>query len=317
MGANSIEEIFYSLKKYLGDNVDFIELPYGGAGIMSICRNILFAYRHRGDINHITGEVHYIALGTGPKTLITIHDVQSIIRGRWIERIIKKWLWFNLPLSIANRVSVISSFTKNELIKLCPFVEKKISVINNPINNLQIISSPIPYNKVPVKKTILHIGTKANKNLESVLRAITNLPIRLVIIGIMSKEQRHLADMLDIEYENYYNIPYSKVLELYTQADMVTFPSFYEGFGMPILEANMVGIPVLASNIDVLHEVANNAAYFVNPYSIDDIRHGIIELLDNNKLRADLIANGKVNIKRFSPQNIAEQYKSLYKQLSK
>ena len=90
--ANSIEEIFYSLKKYLGDNVDFIELPYGGAGIMSICRNILFAYRHRGDVNHISGEVHYIALGTGSKTLITIHDVQSIIRGRWIERIIKKWL---------------------------------------------------------------------------------------------------------------------------------------------------------------------------------------------------------------------------------
>ena len=123
--------------------------------------------------------------------------------------------------------------------------------------------------------------------------------------------------MVDIEYENYYNIPYSKVLELYTQADMVTFPSFYEGFGMPILEANMVGIPVLASNIDVLHEVADNAAYFVNPYSIDDIRHGIIELLDNNKLRNSLIANGKVNIKRFSPQNIAEQYKSLYRQLSR
>ena len=98
---------------------------------------------------------------------------------------------------------------------------------------------------------------------------------------------------------------------------MVTFPSFYEGFGMPILEANMVGIPVLASNIDVLHEVADNAAYFVNPYSIDDIRHGIIELLDNNKLRNSLIANGKVNIKRFSPQNIAEQYKSLYRQLSR
>lgn len=315
--ANSIEEIFNLLIKYLGQDVELLELPYSGAGISAIIKNICFARKHRGDINHVTGEVHYIALGTGSKTLITIHDVQSIIRGKWIERIVKKWLWFNLPLLIANKVSVISSFTKKELIKLCPFAEKKIFVINNPINNLQIISSPIPYNKISVKKTILHIGTKANKNLESVLRAITNLPIRLVIIGGMSKEQRHLADMLDIEYENYYNIPYSKVLELYTQADIVTFPSFYEGFGMPILEANMVGIPVLASNIDVLHEVAGNAAYFVNPYSIDDIRRGIIELLDNNKLRDSLIANGKANIKRFSPQNIAEQYKSLYKQLSR
>ena len=136
------------------------------------------------------------------------------------------------------------------------------------------------------KKTILHIGTKANKNLEGVFRAITNLPIQLVVIGAMTKEQQLLADSSGVEYENYYNLPYSKVLELYTLADVVTFPSFYEGFGMPILEANLIGIPVLASDIDVLHEVAGNAAYFINPYSIEDIRHGVIELLDNNKLRS-------------------------------
>ena len=313
--ANSIEEIFYSLIKYLGHDVKLLELPYAGAGISAIVKNIYFARKHRGDINHITGEVHYIALGTGCRTLITIHDIQSIIKGDWISRTIKKWLWFNLPLLIARKISVISTFTKNELIKLCPFAEKKISVINNPINDSQIISPTVFSKKTSTKKTILHIGTKTNKNLEGVLRAITNFPIRLVVIGTMTKEQELLADLSGVEYENYYNLPYSKVLELYALADMITFPSFYEGFGMPILEANLVGIPVLASDIDVLHEVAGNAAYFVNPYSIEDIRHGIIELLDNNKLKASLIANGRKNIKRFSPQNISGQYKSLYNQL--
>ena len=87
------------------------------------------------------------------------------------------------------------------------------------------------------------------------------------------------------------------------------------GKGANLAEMNLIGIPVLASDIDVLHEVAGNAAYFINPYSIEDIRHGVIELLDNNKLRASLISNGRKNIMRFSPQNIARQYKSLYNQL--
>lgn len=313
--ANSIEEIFYSLIKYLGHDVELLELPSAGASISSIVKNIYFAWKHRGDINHITGEVHYIALGTGRRTLITIHDIQSIIRGGRISRTVKKWLWFILPLLIVRRVSVISLFTKNELISLCPFAEKKISVINNPINDSQIVSPATFPRKNSTKKTILHIGTKANKNLEGVLRAVTNLPVRLIVLGAMTREQQLLADSSGVEYENYYNLPYSKVLEMYALADMITFPSFYEGFGMPVIEANLVGIPVLASDIDVLHEVAGDAAYFVNPYSIEDIRHGIIELLDNNELKANLIANGRKNIRRFSPQNIAKQYKSLYNQL--
>ena len=63
--ANSIEEIFNSLIKYLGDDVELLELPCSGASISAIVKNIHFARKHRGDINHITGEVHYIALGTG------------------------------------------------------------------------------------------------------------------------------------------------------------------------------------------------------------------------------------------------------------
>lgn len=314
-GANSIEEIFSSLIKYLGHDVELLELPYADAGISAIVKNIYFAWKHRGDINHITGDVHYIALGTGCRTLITIHDIQSILKGNWIARIIKKWLWFYIPLLIARKVSVISLFTKNELIRLCPFAEKKISVVNNPINDLQITLSSGSRKRSSTKKTILHVGTKANKNLEGVLKAITNLPVRLIIIGAMTNEQEKLADSLSIEYKNYYNLSYSSVIEQYTLADIVTFPSFYEGFGMPILEANLVGIPVLASDIEVLHEVAGNAAYFVNPYSVDEIRHGIIRVLDDNKLRGNLIANGKRNIKRFSPKNIAEQYKLLYNQL--
>lgn len=315
--ANSIEEIFYSLKKYLGDNVGFVELPYGGAGIMSICRNILFAYRHRGDVNHISGEIHYIALGLGRKTLLTIHDVQSIIKGNKIEQIIKKWLWFKIPLLIVRKVSVISHFTEKELNTLIPKAKSKISVVYNPATIQYTLPTSVEQFRNRDYKKMLHIGTKPNKNLEGVLKAAKGLPIELTIVGKMSESQTQLAQDLHINYKNYYNLPYVEILKLYSDSDVVTFPSFYEGFGMPIIEANAVGVPIVASDIPVLHEVANDAAYFVDPNSITSIRKAILSLLENNALREKLIGLGKENIKRFAPQTIAEQYKSIYNQLDR
>ena len=315
--ANSIEEIFYSLKKYLGNDIDFIELPYSGANIMSIFRNIFFAYRHRGDVNHISGEVHYIALGLGRKTLLTIHDVQSIIRGNKIERIIKKWLWFKLPLLIVRKVSVISHSTEKEVISLIPKAKSKTSVVYNPVTIQYTPLTSLEQFRNRKCKNILHIGTKPNKNLEGVLKAVNGLQIELTIVGRMSESQTQLAQELNINYKNYHNLLYTEILKFYSDSDVVTFPSFYEGFGMPIIEANAIGVPIVASNIPVLHEVANDAAYFVNPNSIPSIREAILLLLEDNTLREKLIELGKENIKRFAPQTIAEQYKVLYNQLDR
>lgn len=313
--ANSIEEIFYLLIKYMGSDVEIKELPYSGASPLSIIRNICYARKHRGTINHISGETHYIALGTGVRTLLTIHDVQSIIKGGIVVRIIKKWLWFVLPILIVRRISVISSFTKNELVTLFPFAKKKVSIVHNSINDVEIVSSKGLIENRSAKKTILHVGTKTNKNLEGVIKAIEELPVRLIVIGAMTKEQKMLAESAGVEYENYYNLPYCSVIELYKSADMVTFPSFYEGFGMPILEANLTCVPILTSDMEVLHEVAGDAAYFINPNSIEEIKNGICELLNNKRLREKLIANGRENIKRFSPTTIAKQYRLIYDQL--
>lgn len=309
-GANSIEEIFNSLKPYLGANIEFIELPYSGAKPTSILKNICFARKHRGDVNHISGEVHYIALGLGRKTVLTIHDVHSIIKGNPIEKIIKKWLWFKFPILISNKISVVSQFTKNELIHDFPCSAHKINVIYNPITIHYFVCNSVE--RKPPYIRILHVGTKPNKNLEGVLRAIQGMEVKLTIIGVMTSAQTLLAESLHISYINLFNLPYEKVLELYHNTDIVTFPSFYEGFGMPIIEANFTNKPILVSDIDVLHEVAGDAAFFVNPYDIKEIRKGIIELLQNIPLRNNLIELGKQNIKRFQPQNIAQQYLNIY-----
>lgn len=314
-GANSIEEIFDSLKPYLGIDVEFVELPYNGAKPTAILKNICFARKHRGDVNHISGEVHYIAICLGRKTLLTIHDVYSIIKGNPIEKIIKKWLWFKLPILMSNRISVVSQFTKMELVRDFPYSAHKINVIYNPITIPHFVCSSAERN--PPYTRILHVGTKPNKNLEGVIKAIQGMDVKLTIIGQMTSEQISLAESLHISFINLYNLPYEKVLNLYLNTDIVTFPSFYEGFGMPIIEANLTNKPILVSDIDVLHEVAGSAAFFVNPYDINEIRKGIIELLQNIPLRNNLIELGKQNIERFQPQNIAQQYLNLYNSLGK
>jgi glycosyltransferase involved in cell wall biosynthesis len=91
--------------------------------------------------------------------------------------------------------------------------------------------------------------------------------------------------------------------------------STYEGFGMPILEANAVGRPVITSNILSMPEVAGNAAHVVNPYKTLEIRNGILKIIQDKEYRNILIQNGINNAKKYNNQNIANEYLKIYKQM--
>ena len=86
----------------------------------------------------------------------------------------------------------------------------------------------------------------------------------------------------------------------------------YEGFGMPILEANTVGRPIIVGDIDVLHEVACDAAYYVNPYDVNAIAEGFKRISIDMPLREKLVLNGQKNIQRFAPSTIASLYNDIY-----
>lgn len=132
--ANSIEEIFYPLKPYLGESVEIIELPYSSSSIWNIFRNILFARKHRGDVNHISGEVHYLGIGLGKRSILTIHDLDTILQGSIIKKAIKRFIWFTLPLKMVGKVTCISNSTFDELIKEFPSVKSKTRIIYNPVH---------------------------------------------------------------------------------------------------------------------------------------------------------------------------------------
>lgn len=309
IGINSIETVFETIDRRLLSHRN-VSLPYEGASPVCLFKNIIYAYKHRTEVNHITGDTHYIAIGLGRNTILTIHDVQSALRiTNPLKRFYIKLLWFYLPALIVKKITVISDFTRKELEQTIPFAKHKIVVIHDPFcSDIQYSASKA----IGLQPTILHLGTKVNKNLERVIKAVEGLTCKLVVLGKMTYNQHGLMKASKICYENYYDLPYSRVLELYRNCDVVSFPSTYEGFGLPILEANAVGRPILAGDIEVLHEVAGDAVYFVDPTDTNAIKQGLVELLGNSELRLELISKGLQNVKRFAPEIIAAKYNDLY-----
>ena len=137
------------------------------------------------------------------------------------------------------------------------------------------------------------------------------------IVGELRYEQLSHLREFDIEYSSVFNISDEQILKEYQQADMLVFASTYEGFGLPILEAQATGRPVVTSNIMSMTEVAGNGACLVNPYDVASIREGIFKVINDSYYRYELVHYGFENVKKFHPEKIAAQYVKLYKQMIK
>ena len=108
-----------------------------------------------------------------------------------------------------------------------------------------------------------------------------------------------------------------EIINLYKYAKAFIFPSLYEGFGLPSLEAMAIEIPVLASDIPVLKEICGNAAYFFNPYDVEDMAKAICKVVTDESLRRSLIEKGKERVKFFDSESAIDQHVKLYKELSR
>jgi glycosyltransferase involved in cell wall biosynthesis len=266
---------------------------------------------NQGDINHITGDIHFAALLLRKrKTILTIHDIGSTLNNK---NILRKWilrlLWYSLPMKRVKYITVISEFTRNEIIKNFKVSPEKIIIIPDcvsenfkPQNNTFDISKP----------NILQVGTKENKNTHRLFVALKNIPCRLHLVGELTESQINQLNEYKTEYKNYCNLSQSEIIELYQNSDLVSFVSTYEGFGVPILEAQSCGKPVITSNISPMKEVAGNGALLVDPENAEEIKTGILKIIHNSEYRNKLIQNGFENVEKYSAQNTANQYYELY-----
>lgn len=315
-GQFSLERVFNDVRESLPSTVEkkVYIARYVSRGFFRRLFNIFEAFFHQGDVNHITGDIHYLALLLKKKkTILTILDLVNIHRLKGLRREIFLLLWYRLPIQRVGLVTVISESTKNELLKYVGVSPEKIQVVPCPLSkNFKCY----PKNFNVAKPTILQIGTAENKNLMRTFQALIGLSCHLRVIGKISPEILLLLNSGGIDYSNVVDLADFEIIEEYKKCDIVLFASTYEGFGLPIIEAQAIGRAVITSNTSSMVEVAGIAACLVDPFSVDDIRRGVVKVTQDQKYRDTLIEAGYKNASRFNADAIAIKYFNLYKILS-
>ncbi len=312
----SVEIVFDDVRKRNPGGFNTIKhvFSFPSTGLINRLKIISEAIRFKSQVNHVTGDVQFVtSFLPAHNTVLTVLDCGILEVKKGWQKWILKCFWYQLPCLKASVITVISESTKQELLKYVPSVAAKIVVV--PVAVSEAFCPGHEQTKRLTTK-ILVVGTKENKNLSRIINAVKGLECSLMIIGQLTTEQLNLIKETRIAHENFVNISEEKMIELYQGADMLCFPSTYEGFGMPILEAQKVGIPVITSNILSMPEVAGNGAILVDPFSINEIRKAILFIVNNPAEREKLITLGFENVKRFNPNIIANQYYEIYQKLA-
>lgn len=309
----SIRRVFEPIEKKMSetDDVSSIYLPCSKAGVKDIIQNIVFVKKYltgrEFDIIHITGDVYYLAwLLPKKKTIVTVHDLVFFTTQKRSLKTLIFWLLWVLPLRRVSAVTFISQKSLNEAQSLIKLSSDRVFVINNPYGQEFEYSQKELNTDVP---EILHIGTKSNKNLERVAEALKDFSCRLHVIGELTQAQKDLLEEYHIDFYNEAHVSDHEILEAYKSCDIVSFPSLYEGFGMPIIEGQAVGRPVVTSDLSPMKEVSNGSAVLVSPTDCASIRNGFF--LASRDYR-NIVIKGLENVKRFSLSSIVAEYRQLY-----
>jgi glycosyltransferase involved in cell wall biosynthesis len=214
-----------------------------------------------------------------------------------------------------------SAATKDDLIRFYDIDPQKINVIYPgldpalvPVSDPDLIEGTCDKYRIKAPY-LLYLGTlQPRKNLDRLVRAFarSNIPHQLVLGGKIGWQTKSLMQtILSLDAGVRERVILAGYIDekdkaaLLSGAEALTFPSLYEGFGFPILEAQACGTPVLAADGSSLTEITAGSALLVDPLDIDSIAQGIREIVGNDDLRQDLIAKGGANVHRFSWENTA------------
>jgi glycosyltransferase involved in cell wall biosynthesis len=223
-----------------------------------------------------------------------------------------KWLFLDLPVKRVKWITTVSEKSKNEIIEFTGCDPSKIIVIPNPVDIRFQEGESKNMSDSPV---LLFLGTKLNKNLENVISALYGLNIHLRIIGELTTRQQLLLRKFEINFSNDFNLTDHQLSIEYKNADIVLFPSLYEGFGLPVIEGFCAGKPVITSNLSPMKDIAKDAAILVDPHSISSIRDGVNEVIKNPELRQSKVEKGKLIAQLYQSKKILNEYENLWKQV--
>lgn len=238
------------------------------------------------------------------------------------SRVLIYKLLFAKTIKSCHKIVVISKSTKNDLIKYFKIPLNKIVVIYPSLPKVSIIQKKP---KITIKKPyILYLGTlEPRKNINSIIKAFSQLkstsffPYQLIIAGKNGwgySEIFRLVKKLHLEKDVIFTgyVSEAEKKYLYKNAKLFIYPSFYEGFGIPPLEAMAYGCPVITSSTSSLPEVVSNAGIMVNPYNIDELALTIKKVINDKKLRIDMIKKSLLQARKFYRQQNINIITSVY-----
>lgn len=271
-------------------------------------------FQSKDTIYHVTGDVHYAVFALPRKRcILTIHDCVFLQRRTGLKKWLIKKIYLDWPVSYTKYITTISDKTKKEIVELTGCDPQKIKVIKNPVAP-EIYLSAKPFNAE--KPVILFMGSTPNKNLDRVMEALKGIPCKLNIIGNPTQQQRDKLKEYRIDSVVEKDISDAEIAQRYDAADLVLFPSLYEGFGLPVIEGFKAGKPVITSYISPMKELASDAAWLVDPQSSDSIRSAVMDVITKAAIREGKVKAGLKQAEDYSFENVALQYQLLYNHVS-
>ncbi len=287
---------------------------------------------HKANLDIYHGLSHELPIGiekTGIKSIVTIHDL-IFIRFPELYKATDRKIYYKKyrhACQVADHIIAISEQSKSDIIEFFKIEPQKISVIYQSINsifydfcNVNLLEETQKKYGLP-RKFILSVGTiEARKNIKPVLQAISdsNFELPLVIVGKPTKYLKTIQPLihkLGGQLIFLHGVNDEELSRIYRLAQLMIYVSVFEGFGLPIVEAQAAGCPVITSKVSSMPEAGGDAAHYVSPNSVPEISNAINKLIDDNEYHSQLVVKGYENAKRFRAESYSNQLMEIYKKV--
>jgi glycosyltransferase involved in cell wall biosynthesis len=322
------------LKYYPRDNKIFYytkelakKIPLLSSHVRSIKNTLVFFHPYKYDLYF---EPNFIPLEMkAKKTVATVYDFSFHHHPEWHpkERADDFSKNFFKRIKKADCIITISKYVEKEALEMLKIRDCRIVTIYPGFNDIFEANEYEEIGNGFSEKYILFVGSiEPRKNLVKLLKAYLSLPeyikknFKLLLVGFRGWENKEIIELLNkskgaVNYLGY--VKNEKLAELYRKASCFVYPSLYEGFGLPPLEAMACGCPVVVSNVSSLPEVCGDAAYYVDPTDTESIAGGIEKVLRDEELRQNMIEKGLERAKLFSWEKAAKEHLKVFEEVVK